>query len=127
MIAFLFSGNVFNLIGVSLVGAVTASLWQPSQPVFTMISAALLGTEKVTFARSAGILLTVGGCAVMVAGSAKADAHGGHGHGAVMGNVFLLLNCLSTPLYIIASKPLVQRGYPPLLLAGTCFSCNTCL
>ncbi|KAL1528644.1 hypothetical protein AB1Y20_010017 [Prymnesium parvum] len=126
MVLFLHTGNSFNLIGVQLAGAVTASLWQPSQPIFTMLAAAMLGTERVSMARVVGILLTVCGCMIMIAGSATSARASHNSRGALLGNVCLLINCLSTPLYIITSKPLVQRGYPPLLLAGACFCVNTC-
>ncbi|KAL3926262.1 MAG: hypothetical protein SGPRY_003380, partial [Prymnesium sp.] len=115
MILFLHTGNSFNLIGVQLAGAVTASLWQPSQPIFTMIAAAVLGTERVTLVRAMGIVLTVMGCMIMIAGSAaeiKADDNRSL-RSALIGNFCLLINCLSTPLYIITSKPLVQRGVDP--------------
>ena len=102
MIATLYSGNVFNLIGVSLAGAVTASLWQPAQPVFTLFSAYMLGTEQPTLARTIGILLTVVGCGIMIAGSAAADedhtgrASTGHSpRNAMLGNFCLLINCIS--------------------------------
>ena len=120
----LFTGNLFNLLGVSIAGAAVTSLWQPTQPVFTLILAVMLGSERLTPLRTAGILLSTVGCMVMIATSA-APKEGRH-H-TLLGSLMLLLNCLSTPLCIIASKALMGRGYPKLLLSACCFSISSAM
>lgn len=119
----LFSGNLFNLLGISIAGAAVTSLWQPTQPVFTLILAVMLGSERLTPLRTAGILLSTVGCMVMIATSA-APKEGRH---TLLGSLMLLLNCLSTPLCIIASKALMGRGYPKLLLSACCFTISSAM
>lgn len=120
----LFTGNLFNLLGVSIAGAAVTSLWQPTQPVFTLMLAVLLGSERLTPLRTAGILLSTVGCMVMIATSAAPREGRQH---TLLGSLMLLLNCLSTPLCIIASKALMSCGYPKLLLSACCFSISSAM
>ena len=122
----LFSGQLCNITGVAIAGAVTASLWQPSQPVFTLLGAVLLKMESLTLSRCLGILLAAGGCATIVVSSA-ATKDMASGHNLVVGNFFLLCNCLSTPVCILASKPLLAKGYPKLLLSTASFGVSSIL
>ena len=123
----LFSGNMFNMMGLASAGAVTTSLWQPSQPVITLLAAILLKTERLTVMRSIGISLATGGCFIMVATSLSPSTDDLTGKNGVAGNFFLLLNVLSTPLCIIASKGLLHKGYSRLLLSTAGFFVATIL
>jgi drug/metabolite transporter (DMT)-like permease len=119
---FLFSGEVFYILGVALAGPVTASLWQPSQPVFTLLFVTCSGLERFRWRRLAGILVTVAGCAGMLVGAVlEAERGSAAGRSSFAGNVCLLLNCLSTPVYLIVSRPLLARGYHPVVLAAATF------
>eukprot|EP00965_Chrysotila_dentata_P250210 6209315-Pleurochrysis_carterae.AAC.1 len=55
----------FYMLGLRLAGTISASLWQPTQPIFTIVLASLLGIERLTARRVAGLVLTCGGCAAM--------------------------------------------------------------
>uniref|UniRef100_A0A7S0NX45 EamA domain-containing protein n=1 Tax=Calcidiscus leptoporus TaxID=127549 RepID=A0A7S0NX45_9EUKA len=121
---FLFQGEFFYMLGLRLAGTISASLWQPSQPVFTIVIAALLGREQLTYRRVAGVALTFTGCVVMVLGAVPS---GDGQRSSFLGHACLLINCLGTPLFILASKPLLARGYEPLLLTTLAFGGNSVL
>ena len=70
----LWTSEIMDLTGVQLAGSIAASIWQPSQPIFALVITAVLGTERLTLARVAGIALAFAGCAVMVKGSASQGA-----------------------------------------------------
>mmetsp|Transcript_6432 Transcript_6432/g.19515 ORF Transcript_6432/g.19515 Transcript_6432/m.19515 type:complete len:369 (-) Transcript_6432:254-1360(-) len=121
----LFVGEYFYILGVELAGSIRASLWQPSQPIWTMAITAILGHERMSWKKGFGVACAFAGCAIMVLG--RADG-GGSRHSslvALLGNVCLFINCsLGTPLYIIAVKPLLDE-YPPFAVAGLTFAINS--
>ena len=116
----LFVGEFFYILGVRYAGSIRASLWQPSQPLWTLGITAALGQERLTWPRALGVALAFGGCAAMILGKA-----GGGGGRAYVGDACLLINCsLGTPCYIVAAKPLLDR-HAPLLVAAVNFCFNT--
>lgn len=121
----LFVGEIFYIMGIELAGSIRASLWQPSQPIWTMAITALLGHEKLTLKKCVGILLAFTGCTIMVAGRGKGDETGHGWINELLGNLCLLINCsLGTPLYIIAVKPLLKQ-YTAFACAGFTFAINS--
>ena len=44
-----------------MAGFFTNALWQPSQPVFAMMLAVLVGIERLTIVRALGVVVTVTG------------------------------------------------------------------
>ena len=116
----LWTSEIMYLTGVQLAGSIAASIWQPSQPIFALVITALLGTERLTVARVAGIVLAFAGCAVMVLGSSSQG--GGHEMHttAVLGNGCFFVNCLATVCYVVGTQRLVKQ-YAPLTLASTTF------
>jgi len=128
---FLFTGELFYILGVALAGPVRASLWQPSQPVFTLLFATCTGAERFTWRRLTGVLITTAGVVGMSVGSILVGPSGGGGDGAARsaaaGNVCLLLNCMSTPAFLLAQRPLLARGYVALILSSATFwLCSAC-
>lgn len=116
----LFVGEFFYILGVRYAGSIRASLWQPSQPLWTLGITAALGRERLTWPRALGVALAFGGCAAMILGKA-----GGAGGRAYVGDACLLVNCsLGTPCYIVAVQPLLRR-HAPLAAAAVNFAFNT--
>lgn len=74
-------------------------------PVLTMAVAALLGVERLTPRKTAGVLLAMGGVALaLLAGLARAPT------GAWRGDLLMLGAALCMALYSIWSRPLIQRS-----------------
>jgi len=50
-------GQAFYIVGLKLSSAIEASVWQPTQPLFTLVFAIALGMEKPSLHKVAGVLL----------------------------------------------------------------------
>lgn len=91
--------------GLALTTAHEAAILITTIPVFTLISALVLGTEKITPSKSAGILLALTGAVLLV----------GRGHDiairpeSLLGDALILINCASYGLYLVLSKPLMGQ------------------
>ena len=57
----LFCGQFLELVGSRMASPDFASLWQPSQPVITMLLAIALRLERITVGRVAGVVIAVAG------------------------------------------------------------------
>jgi drug/metabolite transporter (DMT)-like permease len=155
-------GNQAGVIaGIKLAGPVTASVWQPSQPLMTAcINMFILQREPINTNRIFGIFIAFIGCTIMVIWSttttstSTSTSTAGAGAGAdedydeagnknnnnllrylsnsststtslleisqykvLVGNSLFFVNCLCTSLYVILSKPILQR-YPPLFVTA---------
>ena len=63
---FIFTNQAAFIVGDKLAGAVLASAWQPTQPVFTLLISIALAWERCTLGKAAGILLSLGSATFMV-------------------------------------------------------------
>lgn len=113
---FLFANQLFFIMGVKLSNPVIGSAWQPSQPIWGTAIAIMIGRERATFPKVAGILFAFGGAAFLVVFGE--DIKGGSNE--VMGNILFFLNCTGTALYVITCKPLLQ-SYPPISVTAWCY------
>eukprot|EP00040_Diaphanoeca_grandis_P024143 m.132423 g.132423 ORF g.132423 m.132423 type:complete len:380 (-) comp29605_c0_seq1:321-1460(-) len=104
-------GQFLFLLGLKMSSAVTASVWQPSQPIWTMLMAVALGREQVSKRKVLGVLLAFAGCAFMVLESSPPK--GSHSVAAWIPNLMFFGNCLGTPIYILCAKSLVEQ-FPSL-------------
>jgi len=111
----LFGSQAFFIIGIKLSSAVAASVWQPTQPIFTAAVCMVLGWEPFSFVRCVGILVAFFGCAVMVlgGGGSAGEAIGGDGadNGAfaqLVGQFSFFLNCCGSALYVLSSKRVIK-------------------
>mmetsp|Transcript_14307 Transcript_14307/g.21487 ORF Transcript_14307/g.21487 Transcript_14307/m.21487 type:complete len:425 (-) Transcript_14307:1044-2318(-) len=111
----LFGSQAFFIIGIKLSSAVAASVWQPTQPIFTAAVCMLLGWEPFSFTRCVGILVAFFGCAIMVlgGGGSAGEAIGGEGgdNGAfaqTVGQFSFFLNCCGSALYVLSSKTIIK-------------------
>jgi len=112
----LFVGEFFYILGVEFAGSIRASLWQPSQPIWTLAMTWAIGQERMSVLKAAGIVFAFAGCAIMVLCRTREDDDDGESSSEkeasfikdLVGNAFLFVNCtIGTPLYIITVKPLL--------------------
>jgi len=91
--------------GLALTTAHEAAILITTIPVFTLISAVVLGTEKLTPSKTAGILLALTGAILLI----------GRGHAIVvrpdslLGDALILLNCAAYGLYLVLSRPIMKQ------------------
>src|SRR6267142_2759206 len=101
-------GLVFNQLlftkGLSLTTAINATLLSTTIPVFTLLVGVILGTDRVTLRRLAGIALAAGGIIYLI-GPGRA-----HFSAATRaGDLLIVSNSLCYGAYIAVSKDLVKR------------------
>ena len=119
-----FGNQAGFIVGLKMAGPVAASVWQPSQPIFTAAICMALGWEPPQPKRILGITVAFLGCISMVLlkhSNAEQDTStAAHQHNAVrylMGNALFFGNCLCTSLYVILSKRMLAL-YPALLVTA---------
>ena len=98
--------------GLKYTTAVNASILIPSIPVFTLSIAAIFGVEKLSGRGAAGVALAVIGALVMLDIS-----HFSFGRSEMLGNLFILLNCLSYAVFLVLARPVLLR-LPPFMVIG---------
>jgi drug/metabolite transporter (DMT)-like permease len=108
------ANQLFFITGLEHTTAINASILMPSMPVFTVAAAALLGIERVGARRLLGIALSVAGALVLV----NPFRFSG-GRGAALGNLLILINCLSYSLFLVFQRPLLERLPWRTVIAGS--------
>jgi drug/metabolite transporter (DMT)-like permease len=138
-----FGNQAGFIVGIKMAGPVTASVWQPSQPIFTAAICMALGWEPIQRKRLIGVLVAFLGCIAMVLLKASnptvgeeplttvskmtehvneidsVDIQSNTNMAAryVIGNFLFFGNCLCTSLYVILSKRMLAL-YPALLVTA---------
>lgn len=109
MAAFGFLGVALNQLlfvkGLSLTTASNASLIAVTIPIFTILVGALIGTEKLSKAKAAGIILAAAGVIFLIdprKASFSAET--------TLGDLLVVLNSLSYGIYVATSKNAVSRN-----------------
>lgn len=114
---FTFNQGLF-ITGLSLTSPVDAAIITSVLPVITMLLAAVLLREPITWKKVAGIVLGITGALILIAG-------GGHGHGtagdsSLTGNVLCFTAQISFALYLTLFKGLISR-YSPVTVSKWLF------
>src|SRR5262249_46643917 len=73
-------------------------------PAFTVGVAVLLGRERATVWKLVGLGVALGGALVITGGGA--------GSGALLGNVLIVINCLSYAIYLVIARDVLSRLSP---------------
>eukprot|EP01135_Chromosphaera_perkinsii_P009397 Nk52_evm73s1737 gene=Nk52_evmTU73s1737 len=137
-----FGNQVFFLLGLKLTTPVITCMAQPSVPIFTSVIAILLCFEPMPnlkawggWAKIIGISMTVCGGYLMILGNEQPATSGGeekkYPH-MLLGDIFLLFNCISMALFLVLQKKLLfhaesrWHNYPLSSMAWIYF-CGTVL
>lgn len=115
-------GNVFlNIVALTMTTASTVALLQPTQPVVASVITVLLGHERMSLQKGAGISLSCLGSFAMVLWQ----------HGSVgeinFGILVVLVQCCSGANYVVQQRPLILGGYSPLTVSGCSYVVATLL
>ena len=112
-------GVVVNMVvfleGLERTTAVNAGLLMPVIPVYTLIVAVAVGQERFRWRRGAGILLALSGTLFLLLQRGP-DFSRDH----LIGNLLIVVNTLSYSVFLVASKPLLLR-YPPIVVIAWFF------
>ncbi|MGE3797668.1 MAG: DMT family transporter [Thermomicrobiales bacterium] len=116
--------NLATTYGQNLLPAALASLIVTSNPVFTVIIAALLGQERISLRTVAGVIIAFTGfLIVLFLGTGQGTDFAG---GQIKGAAILVIAPLSWAIYTVLSKPLLAT-YPPIHVAAYTVICGTML
>jgi drug/metabolite transporter (DMT)-like permease len=114
--------QVFFVVGMKATSVAHASLMIATTPLQVMLLAALRGQERVTLRKAAGMVVAIGGIAVLNLGPGR-DLHGA----TAFGDLFVFLAAFSFSLYTVFGKEISGRhdlikvnavGYGAGALAG---------
>lgn len=92
------------LAGLALTTVQAASILITTIPVFALGAAILLGSERASARRMAGIALAGAGALLVVGGERVAGSWS-----SFAGAAMIVVNCLSFALYLVVSKPAMAR------------------
>ena len=104
--------QILFVTGLSYTTAVNTAILMPSIPVFTLSIAVMIGIERVSMRGVAGVALAVIGALIML-DVANFSFQGK----AMLGNLFILLNCLSYAGFLVLARPVLLR-MPPFMVIG---------
>jgi drug/metabolite transporter (DMT)-like permease len=112
---------LYNL-SIAYTTAARASLALSTLPLLTMVAAAVLGIEKLTWRKSAGVAIAVAGvAAALAAGLADAPA------GAWRGDLLMVAGTFCMALYNVWSRPFIARSSPLAFLTAGMGAGAACL
>jgi drug/metabolite transporter (DMT)-like permease len=90
--------------GLALSNAHIAAILITTVPVFALGAAIVIGRERATLLKVGGILLAAGGALLVVGGEGFEGTRR-----SMIGAMLIVLNSLSYALYLVLSKPLMER------------------
>jgi len=91
--------------GLTLTTPVHAALLILITPVFILMIAVIAGNEKMSLIKLLGLLLGIGGSALLI----LSKENSGIGSDVLLGDVLVVINAISYALYFMLVKPLMQK------------------
>lgn len=96
--------QIFFIKGVSLTTPIHSSLLSLATPIFITIIAAWLLREGFTWIKFMGLVLGIGGAAMLVL--LKDSSHSGNN--ILLGDIMVLINAISYSFYLVLVRPLMK-------------------
>jgi len=93
--------------GLTMTSTIHASLLMLCTPLLITVFAFWILKEKITFLKSLGLALGIGGAVLLIMSKEK------NGTASLSGDMLIVLNAMAYTIYFILVKPLMQE-YPPL-------------
>lgn len=109
-----FLNQLLFIIGLNYTTATNSSILMPSIPVFTVAVAMLMGIERLTLRRAVGLAFAVAGALIMLRVTEFSLTED-----TVIGNVLILVNCLSYSVFLVLARPVLLRIPPLTVIAWT--------
>jgi drug/metabolite transporter (DMT)-like permease len=97
--------KVFIMYGLSMTSPIDGSIIDTIVPLLVLLLSVLLGMDRFTKLKIAGLVLGMAGAVAVV----LAGASSSHQHSHVWGNVMIMLCACATALYMVWFKALVAR------------------
>jgi drug/metabolite transporter (DMT)-like permease len=106
--------------GLTLTTPIHAALLILATPVFILLLAFVLGTERLSLLKLAGLLLAIGGASLLIL-SRESSAIASN---LIVGDILVLINAVSYAFYFILVKPLMLK-YKPIHVIRWVFTFGT--
>jgi drug/metabolite transporter (DMT)-like permease len=97
--------QLFSLLGISLTTASNASLLIVTIPIFTLLIGFLVGIERVTVIKVAGVAIALTGAILLIDPSKSSFSSQ-----TTLGDAMIILNSLAFSIYVVTSKDVVTRN-----------------
>ncbi len=110
-----FANQFFYILGLKYTSATHTGILMPTIPVFAAAAAVFFKVESLDRNKMLGVACTVAGSLVMMD-----FQHVSIAQNMFLGNMLLLINCMSFALYLVLQKPLLKR-LPPLTVTAWSF------
>ena len=94
------------LMAIPSITPLDCSITSAMSPIYTMIIAAIVLREPITWQKAGGVVLSFAGVVFLLLNSVSA---GGATHTTTMGLLLMILNCICFSLYLGIFKPLIGR------------------
>ena len=102
-----FTCQVSFLVGIPHITPMDCSVLTAMAPIYTMIIAALVIKEPITFQKAAGVVISFAGIIYLIV--SRVAAPGGVAESTPFGIIMLIINSLSFSLYLGIFKPLISK------------------
>jgi drug/metabolite transporter (DMT)-like permease len=101
------------LAGLALTSAHVAAIIMTTVPVFALVVAIAIGLERATASKIGGIALSCAGALLVVGGEGLRGLTD-----ALAGTLLILGNCTAYALYLVLSKPMMERRPPARVISA---------
>lgn len=109
----IFLNQTSFIVGLSLTSPIDAAVITTLTPMITMVLAALLLGEPVTWMKTVGVFVGASGALILVLGG---GALGGRGGASIAGDLLCAASSLSFAIYLTAFKRLINTYSPVTLM-----------
>jgi drug/metabolite transporter (DMT)-like permease len=107
--------QLFFFHGLNLSSALNAGIIMALNPLMVFVLAVIIAKERMSKINGLGVLIGATGAILLTLSSGRSAGS------STLGDLFLLINALSYALYLVISKPLLQK-YSPLQVITYVFS-----
>jgi drug/metabolite transporter (DMT)-like permease len=101
------ANQMFFFKGLSLTTPINASVIMTASPIMVMLTAYVLGKERLTPLKIVGVLIGALGAYLLVTKDGVSLSHG-----TFLGDIFILMNGTSYAIYLVIVKPLMAKYKP---------------
>ena len=102
--------------GLNMTSPISAAIMMITTPILVVVVAAFLIREKITWVRSAGIIIGFAGAAILMLSS---GLNAGSREDNPLGDFLIFINALSWGTYLVLVKPLMKKYHTITILRWT--------
>lgn len=100
------------LKGLNFTTPIDASIIMTANPILVLIVSAIILGERITWLKTAGIVIGGAGAVLLISNGGKVDFSSEH----FLGNIMIFFNALSYGIYLVSVKPLMSKYHPQTVM-----------